>query len=285
MAEHVLVCGHGQGDPGAGGNGINERDWTRHPLIIAIKKYGAMLKKNKLTIYDTKLDMYQQTQKGWGAYSIAKSVGSVTELHLDAAGPTATGGHVIIYKGYQADKRDLAIADVIKRHIGLWGSSKPNGCYGRNNLLNLNVFAQRGIDYRLVELGFISSKRDTDILKSKYDTIAKELVEAITGETLTVAPSNGFNINNYHTTKFAMIKLIKDDYAYKEVSLKTKVGAIVKKGTILTVVGIEYSGQYPRFKLKSGLYITTRKDTVEEYKQTAAAGYPLRKVGDTVTVK
>lgn len=86
MAEHVLVCGHGQGDPGAGGNGINERDWTRHPLIIAIKKYGAMLKKNKLTIYDTKLDMYQQTQKGWGAYSIAKSVGSVTELHLDAAG-------------------------------------------------------------------------------------------------------------------------------------------------------------------------------------------------------
>lgn len=287
VEEHVVVCGHGQGDPGAGGNGINERDWTRHPLIIAIKKYGAMLKKNKLTIYDTKLDMYQQTQKGWGAYSIAKSVGSVTELHLDAAGPTATGGHVIIYKGYQADKRDLAIADVIKRHIGLWGSSKPSGCYGRNNLLNLNVFAQRGINYRLVELGFISSKRDTDILKSKYDTIAKELVEAITGETLTetvTPPANSFNINNYHTTKFAMIKVIKDDYAYKEVSLKTKVGAIVKKGTILTVTGIEYSGQYPRFKLKSGLYITTRKDTIEEYKQRVTS-YPARKVGDTVTVK
>lgn len=284
VEEHVVVCGHGQGDPGAGGNGINERDWTRHPLIIAIKKYGAMLKKNKLTIYDTKLDMYQQTQKGWGAYSIAKSVGSVTELHLDAAGPTATGGHVIIYKGYQADKRDLAIADVIKRHIGLWGSSKPSGCYGRNNLLNLNVFAQRGINYRLVELGFISSKRDTDILKSKYDTIAKELVEAITGETLTVAPSNSFNINNYHTKQFSMIKVIKDDWAYKEKALKNKVGAEVKKGTILTVVGIEYSGQYPRFKLKSGLYMTTRKDTVEEYK-TTQTGYPARKIGDTVTVK
>lgn len=192
---------------------------------------------------------------------------------------------MIIYKGYQADKRDLAIADVIKRHIGLWGSSKPNGCYGRNNLLNLNVFAQRGINYRLVELGFISSKRDTDILKSKYDTIAKELVEAITGETLTVVPSNGFNINNYHTKQFSMIKVIKDDWAYKEKALKTKVGTKVKKGAILTVVGIEYSGQYPRFQLKSGLYITTRKDTVEEYKQPVATGYPLRKVGDTITVK
>lgn len=75
-----------------------------------------------------------------------------------------------------------------------------------------------------------------------------------------------FDINNYHTTKFAQIKLIKDDYAYKEVSLKNKVGGKVKKGTILTVVAVEYSGKYPRFKLKSGLYITTRKDTVAKYK-------------------
>ena len=78
--------------------------------------------------------------------------------------------------------------------------------------------------------------------------------------------TSDFDINNYHTTKFDMIKLIKDDYAYKDVSLKNKVGNKVKKGTILTVTGIEYSGKYPRFKLKSGLYITTRKDTVAKYK-------------------
>ena len=287
VKEHVVVCGHGEGDPGAGGNGINERDWTRHPLIKSIIKYGGMLKKSKLTVYDTKLDMFQQTQRGWGAYSINKKVASVTELHLDAAGPTATGGHVIINSKYTPDKYDLAIANVIKEYVGLWGSSKPSGCYGRNNLLNLNVFAQRGINYRLAEVGFISSKRDTDILKNKYDEMAKKLVEAITGETLTatVNPPSGFNINNYYTTQFSMIKVIKDDYAYKEVSLKTKVGSKVKKGTILTVVGIEYSGQYPRFKLKSGLYMTTRKDTVEEYKIAQTSGYPTRKVGDVVTVK
>ena len=87
-------------------------------------------------------------------------------------------------------------------------------------------------------------------------------------------PANTFDISKYHTKKFAQIKLVKADYAYKEVSLKTKVGKIVPKGTILTVVGLEYSGKYPRFKLKSGLYITTRKDTVEEYKKTITAPKP-----------
>ncbi|MGX6962412.1 DUF5776 domain-containing protein [Vagococcus xieshaowenii] len=82
--------------------------------------------------------------------------------------------------------------------------------------------------------------------------------------------SNDFNINNYHTTKFAQIELIKEDWAYKEVGLKNKKEKC-KKGTILTVVGIEYSGKYPGFKLKSGLYITTRKDTVKEYKKASTS--------------
>lgn len=190
MQEHLFVCGHGQGDPGAGGNGINERDWTRHPFIKSVEKYGKMLKKNKIVVYDTKLDMYQQTQKGWGAYSVSKNTASVTEVHLDSASPSATGGHVIINSKYSPDKNDLAIANAVKKYVGLWGFSKPSGTYGRNNLLNLNVFAQRGINYRLVELGFISSKRDTDILKKDYDKIAKELVEAVTGEKISVPVGN-----------------------------------------------------------------------------------------------
>lgn len=78
-------------------------------------------------------------------------------------------------------------------------------------------------------------------------------------------PTNEFNINNYHTKQFKQIILVKADYTYKEKELKTKVGNINPKGSIFTVVGIEYAGKYPRFKLKSGLYITTRKDTVSEY--------------------
>ena len=73
--------------------------------------------------------------------------------------------------------------------------------------------------------------------------------------------TSGFNINNYHTTKPARIKMVKDDWAYTEKELKNK-KVKTPKNTIYTVVEIVYSGEYPRYKLKSGLYVTTRKDTV-----------------------
>lgn len=73
--------------------------------------------------------------------------------------------------------------------------------------------------------------------------------------------TSGFNINNYHTTKPARIKMVKDDWAYTEKELKNKKEK-TPKNTIYTVVEIVYSGKYPRYKLKSGLYVTTRKDTV-----------------------
>lgn len=73
--------------------------------------------------------------------------------------------------------------------------------------------------------------------------------------------SNGFNINNYHTTTPKKIKMVKEDWAYAEASLKTKKEKM-PKNVIYTVVRIVYSGQYPRYELKSGLFVTTRKDTV-----------------------
>ena len=73
--------------------------------------------------------------------------------------------------------------------------------------------------------------------------------------------TSGFNINNYHTTKPKQIKMVGTDWAYKEPSLKTKVEKM-PKNVKYTVTDLVYSGKYPRYKLKSGLYVTTRKDTV-----------------------
>lgn len=82
-------------------------------------------------------------------------------------------------------------------------------------------------------------------------------------------PAPAFNINNYHTTKPFQIILKKADYAYKEKSLKNKVGKINPKGSVFTVVNLVYEGKYPRYELKSGLFITTRKDTVDIHKAAA----------------
>lgn len=190
MAKHLIVYGHGQQDPGAGGNGYEERNFTRYTLGPHLEKYAKQLKKNSIDFYDKSKNMYIQTQAGKGAYTTSTSYSSVTELHLDAASSAATGGHVIVKKGFSADKNDLAIAQVVNKYVGWWGSVKGSkGISYRNDLLNLNVFARRGISYRLVELAFITNKTDMQKLVKNIDTVAKEMVEAITGEKLSGSTS------------------------------------------------------------------------------------------------
>ena len=182
MAKHLIVYGHGQGDPGAVGNGYCERDFTRNVLGPYLEKYARQLKNNKVDFYDKSLDMYTQTRAGRGAYSVS-GYASVTELHLDSASPAATGGHVIVKAGFSADSADLRIAQVVKKYVGWWGSvAGTQGISYRNDLLNLNVFANRGISYRLVELGFITNANDVRNLVNNLDAIAKEMIQAITGE-------------------------------------------------------------------------------------------------------
>ena len=194
MAKHLIVYGHGQGDPGAGGNGYEERNFTRYTLGPHLEKYAKQLKKNSIDFYDKSLNMYIQTQAGRGAYTTSTSYASVSEFHLDAAGSSATGGHVIVSKSFSADKYDLAIAQVVNKYVGWWGSVKGSkGISYRSDLLNLNVYARRGISYRLIELAFITNKTDMQKLVKNIDAVAKEMVEAITGEKLSGSTGGSTN--------------------------------------------------------------------------------------------
>lgn len=272
---------HGSGtlpkvaDPGAVGSGYVEADIAKRINQIIIKYAKAPdttdYKGNNVNqiLANTTANMNRYP----GDYHIS--------VHLNAFNGSATGIEVWYWAGDEASKKK---ATEMSAEL-----SKLTGLTNRGAKATASFYVLRNSVGRtlLIEIGFIDNKNDMAKVIPKIDAIGKKIAEVMGHkvDSAPVANTSTFNINNYHTTKFAMIKLVKDDYAYKEVSLKTRVGAIVKKGTILTVVGVEYSGQYPRFKLKSGLYITTRKDTVEEYKQAVATGYPLRKVGDTITVK
>lgn len=184
MSKFLCVCGHGQGDPGAQGNGTNEADFTRNELKPALEKWSGKLKSNQIDFYDTSKDMFQQTTANGGAY-LVEGYQSVTEWHLDAAGPGATGGHVIKAIGSTPDTADKGLSNTIKKYVG-WSAAfqSSEGFSYRNNLLNLNVFNSRGISYRLVELGFIANETDLKNLRDNLDAIAKAFVEAITGETI-----------------------------------------------------------------------------------------------------
>ena len=191
---HLIVAGHGGIDPGAIGNGTNERDFIRNHIVDRVAKYINATPGHKAVVYNKKNNMFVDTQygAGYGMYW-AKSQGyeTVTEYHLDAASASARGGHVIVYNGYAPDKIDLGIRDAIKKYVGIRYTHKGHaGISGRNNLLQVNVSANIGVNYRLVELGFITNAADFRAINNNIEALTRDMANAITGGTSSAQSSD-----------------------------------------------------------------------------------------------
>ena len=174
----LVILGHGQGpvlfDSGAEGNGTTEAAFLRNKIYPVMKKAAG-----------TRIDFI--TDKNVYAFGLANVISGydeVIELHMDSAANTsAEDGHVIIYGAFLSDAMDIRIRDVVKKHVGVRGA---DGFSYRTDLANARIFANRGISYRLVELAFISNKKEMDYMYANYEAYAKDLVEAILGETVMV---------------------------------------------------------------------------------------------------
>ena len=188
----VLVAGHGYNDPGATGNGTNERDFIRKNIIDNVAKYLRQAG-HTVTLYDKKQDMYQDTAygynrgdtKNYGLYWVKNKLkpDAVIEFHLDAAGASASGGHVI-KNAYAADNIDKGIQKALEDTVGT-----IRGITTRNDLLNVNVAYNQNINYRLVELGFITSKKDMDYIKKNLQSFTKAIASGINGKPIGGTPS------------------------------------------------------------------------------------------------
>ncbi|TDM12647.1 LysM peptidoglycan-binding domain-containing protein [Macrococcus bovicus] len=175
----LLTAGHGGNDPGAVGNGTNERDFIRENIVDNIAKY---LRKagNDVTVFDKKYDMLTWTfdpSKQYGLYWAKKQkFDEVIEFHLDAASPSASGGHTIIWGGFNPDKMDTRIQKALSDTVGVIRPISK-----RTDLGNARIAAELGVSYRLVELGFITSKKDMNYIKGNLQSFTKEIAEAIHG--------------------------------------------------------------------------------------------------------
>ena len=190
---HLVIAGHGiqrdgSFDPGASGYiKKGEHKYVVEDLFPSIKKH--LPKGHNVVLFHAhKVSNYGDLVSLVKKHKATK----VTEIHFDAhtLGSSASGGHVIIHKNFDPDKLDLALRDAIKNMVGVRYNHKGHeGISGRDNLYNVNIAAQNGINYRLIELGFGTNKRDADILVNKVDQYAKELVKAIVGK-VNDKPSN-----------------------------------------------------------------------------------------------
>lgn len=168
MTRLFVLCGHGNGDPGAGGGGKNEADLVRQ-LAKKMKELGG----SDVEVLDTSRNWYAD---GGVNAALKKKIGSnpLIELHLDAASASAKGGHVIIKDTMQPDKYDKALAEFLKKEF----PGRAELIVKRGNLANVNRSATHGINYRLIEVCFITNDADRKKLLGNMGDIAKGILGA-----------------------------------------------------------------------------------------------------------
>lgn len=175
MAKHLIIFGHspnGSPDPGTTSGSLKE--------AIEVRKLEPFMKKWGDKSKDT-FEFYKGNAYADRSITKQKGYDSVTEIHMD--GPKGSGGHVIIFRGFKPDNIDLRLRDLIKRHWGIVGYlQSSNGFSRRSNLYNVNEAARVGINYRLLELFFMSNKAHHQHYIKNLDIIAKELIESISGK-------------------------------------------------------------------------------------------------------
>lgn len=163
MAKLMVVCGHGAGDPGAGGYGYTEAERVR-TLAAEMKRLAG----DEMILGDTNVNWYASN-----AFSYLSNPGCpVIELHMDSASAQARGAHVIIASGLSADAQDQALAS----WCGSFFPGRSNTIVSRSDLKNPNVCRQRGINYRLLECGFISNMNDLAIFNANIPRIASDIL-------------------------------------------------------------------------------------------------------------
>ena len=160
-----LIAGHGAGDSGATGNGYQEAERVR-ALCSEIKRIGG----NNVVYLDPNRNWY--ADGGINSLNIPDS-DCLLECHMDAASPSARGGHVIIYSGFAPDEYDKALANLMADMF----AGRSQTIVKRDDLANPNRAAKRGINYRLVEFGFITNKDDVNKFNTRLTELATRVLK------------------------------------------------------------------------------------------------------------
>lgn len=161
-----VIAGHGQGDPGFTAHGYQEAERVR---VLANRLVA--LGGSDVGLYPTDKDLYQQG--GPEDLGVGLSTPCI-ELHMDGVkDQSAHGGHVIIDDSLSPDEQDKALAEFIS---GMF-PGRADTIVKRNNLLNVNVAANVGQNYRLLEVCFISNWNDLDKFNNNIDEVARGILE------------------------------------------------------------------------------------------------------------
>ena len=170
----VIDPGHGGNDPGAIGNGLEEKEMT---LILAQKTAyylntlytGHEVRLTRTTDTYPTLDERVNMANSWGADVFVS-------IHLNSASSTSASGYedFIYSRNYSTTAR---LQDIMNQHVGSLFSVNR----GKKTNPNLRVLNGTNMDAILTENGFISNKDDMDKMKqvSFQNAVARAHADAI----------------------------------------------------------------------------------------------------------
>ncbi|WP_423799735.1 N-acetylmuramoyl-L-alanine amidase [Neobacillus sp. SAB-20_R2A] len=154
-----LDPGHGGNDPGAQGNGLNEKDVT---LDIALKLRSILV--NQFENVSVKMSRDSDITKSLGARtSEANAWGAdfYLSIHINSAGASAQGYEDYIYNGLSRSSRTAQIQGIIHAEV-----MKVNELIDRGTRqANYHVLRESNMEAVLTENGFISNAHDSALMK------------------------------------------------------------------------------------------------------------------------
>ena len=271
MPSYLVSFGHGYSKSGAYDTGCVSGDFTEQEMVRKLKPYikkWADASGSDVQFYDN--NMYAD-----------RSVGSyqgyiIVEVHLDA--PAGIGGHVIISDGMSPDEIDVAFADLIKKWFGAIAYVGADGINERDDLLNLNVCASNGTNYRLIELFFLSNEEDRNTYLKNLDAIAKDFVEALIGKEISgkVAVTAQTKIETNYKMEIGYTGFSIDSLPWGENGSKYVSSTDENLGKIVTVTEENATREYAKTELgwidKRAL-VTPEPDRIDvEYDVTIISG-------------
>jgi N-acetylmuramoyl-L-alanine amidase len=183
----LIICGHGDGDPGACAFDYQESTLVRE---AAPKLKSILSNYAEVTLFDVNKNMYKYLKSG-NSFNF-KEYDYVFEWHFnacvnDTTGDGRTTGTEILVHPLE---NGTSVEELILKNIEKLGF-KNRGVKTRTNLQNMNICKKKqGVSYALLETCFIDDFDDISLYNLKKNDIIKAIAEGII---------KGFKLNQFRT--------------------------------------------------------------------------------------
>ncbi|MFC0299709.1 N-acetylmuramoyl-L-alanine amidase [Virgibacillus soli] len=244
--------GHGGSDPGAGGNGLLEKDLTlkiglKIRDILKAEYEGHSIKLSRTTDQTLSLNERTKMANNWNANILVS-------VHINSGG--GTGFESYIYNGNFSGKAETnrlrgIIHDEITKEIDLKDRGKKEA--------NFHMVRESAMPALLTENGFVDHKDDAAKLKTD-----SYLTKIARGHAVGLAKALG--LKKKAEKKQQYIEIVTDSlWTYNSPDWDDR-AVTVKRGEVFTVVKDKFAvGNGHMYQIKSGLYITANPSYVRVY--------------------